>query len=120
MPLFLLGATVFVYLSIFFWKARNRQESGLSKKKAKLLPKRLIVFSVSFVIGAIAYLLLMLVMFSLALNTTFPDWTAYVLYALFALMAIYLGVAVYKKLARLTFKNRSNPTGQSTGGLSAR
>ncbi len=106
-----LGATVFVCLSILFWKARNRQESGLLKKEAKLLPKRLIVFSVSFVIGAIAYLLLMLVMFSLALNTTFPDWTAYVLYALFALMAIYLGVAIYKKLARVTFNNDSNPTG---------
>jgi hypothetical protein len=104
MPLSLLGATVFLCLSIFFWKARGRQESGSLKKEAKLLPRKVFVFFVSFVIGTIVYIFLMFVMVVLVINTTLPDWTAYVLYALSALMAIYLGVVIYKKLARMTFR----------------
>jgi hypothetical protein len=106
MPLCVLGATVFLYLSIFFWKARDRQESGLLKKEGRLLPKRVFVFFVSFVIGTIAYLLLMRVMVVLAINTTLPGWTAYFFYALFALMTICLGVVVYKRLARMTFNKQ--------------
>ena len=100
MPLSLLGVAVFLYLSIFFWKARHPHESGLLKKEAKLLPKRVFVFFVSFVIGTIAYILLMIVMLLLAINTTLPDWTAYVFYGLFAFIAIYVGVTVYKKFVK--------------------
>jgi hypothetical protein len=100
-PLSLFGGAVFLYLSIFLWKARHREASGHLKKEGRLLPKKVIVFITSFAVAAIVYFLLMLAILALALNAAVRDWIGYVLYPLFALISIYVGVTVYRKLVRI-------------------
>lgn len=104
-PLSLLGGSVFLYLAIFIWKLRHKERVGQLKKEARLLPMRVTVFIASFIVATIAYILLSMLMLALAIGTEgrIEDWISYVLYPLFALVAIYVGVAVYRKLGKLAF-----------------
>jgi hypothetical protein len=101
MPLSLLGGTVFLYLTLFFWKTRRSQAPGLIKKEARLMPKKILIFLASLLVGVVAFFLLSILMVWLAVSTTLPDWTAYVLHALFIFMAFFAGLFVYRRLARI-------------------
>jgi len=101
MPLSLLGGSVFLYLSVFFWKAGRHQTPGLLKRESTLLPREVFMFFCSFVVGTIAFILLSLFLVVLAVKTTLSDWTSYILYPLSIAVGVYVGVAVYKRLARI-------------------
>ena len=100
-PLSLFWGAVFLYLSIFIWKARHREASGHFKKEARLLSNKVIVFLASIAAATITHFLLMLAILVLALNAAVPDWISYVLYTLFALISICVGVEVYRKLVKV-------------------
>jgi len=61
-----------------------------------------LLFLASFLVGTIAFFLLSMLMVWLAVNTTLPDWTSYVLHALFIVIAVCAGVAIYRRLARIS------------------
>jgi hypothetical protein len=104
-PLSLLGGSIFLYLSIFLWKSRITGEAARSKREAILLPKRILIFLVSFIAAAVAFFLLSIVILELAIATEgkVANWIGYVLYALFTLAAVYVGALVYGKLAKSAF-----------------
>jgi hypothetical protein len=102
LPLSLLGGTVFLYLSILSWKTRHSQAPGSLKKETRLVPRKVLIFLASFLVGTIAFFLLSMLMAWLAINTTLPDWTSYVLYALFIVIAVCAGVAIYRRLANIS------------------
>ena len=101
-PLSLLGGAVFLYLSVFFWKARRSQAPGSLEKEVRLVPKKVLIFLASFLVGAIAFFLLSMLMVWLAVNTTLPDWTSYVLHGLFTVISVCVGVAIYRRLAKIS------------------
>jgi hypothetical protein len=105
MPLSLLGGAVFLYLSIFSFKAKGHRAQSRGRKEAKLLPKKVCVFLASFIVAAMTYFLLSMLMLALAIGTegTIEDWISYVLYPIFIFGSIYIGVTVYRKLGNLTF-----------------
>jgi hypothetical protein len=101
-PLSLLGAPVFLYLSIFLWNSRHLNKAGQLRREARLLPKKFIIFLASLIVTIIAWFLLMIVVVALAIGTEgrIEGWISYFLYPLFAFVAIYFGVVVYRKLGR--------------------
>jgi hypothetical protein len=101
MPLSLLGGTVFLYLSLFFWKTRRSRAPGSLKKEATWMPRKILIFLASFLVATIAFFLLSILMVWLAVNTTLPHWTAYVFHALFIVMAVCAGLFIYRRLARI-------------------
>jgi hypothetical protein len=100
-PLSLLGGTVFLYLSVLSWKTRRSQTPGSLKKEVRLLPRKVSIFLASFIVSTIAFFLLTGLMLWLVVNTRLPEWTGYILYALFAAIAICVGVAIHKRLAKV-------------------
>lgn len=101
-PLSLLGGMVFLYLSVLSWKTRRSQASGSLKKEVRLVPGKVLLFLASFLAGAIAFFLLSMLMVWLAVNTTLPDWTSYVLHALSVAIAVCAGLAIYSRLAKIS------------------
>ena len=101
-PLSLLGGTVFLYLSVLSWKARRSQAPGALKKEVGLVPRKVLIFLASFLVGAIAFFLQSMLMVWLAVNTTLPDWTSYVLHGLFTVIAICVSVGIYRRLAKIS------------------
>ncbi len=113
-PLSLLGGSTFLYLSIFLWKSRQPQEVGNLKREAILLPKKIVIFLVSFIAATVVFLSLSLFIFGLAIATEgkIENWIGYALYALFTFAAIYVGVVIYRKLQKLTFNKWLHRTWQ--------
>ena len=99
LPVSLFCAGIFLYLSLFFWKVRQYQPPEVLKKEAKLLPKKILIFFVSFVIATVLFFLLLgLILFQK--TVTFPNWMGYVIYALCIGLGIYSGVVIYKRLTK--------------------
>jgi hypothetical protein len=99
-PISLLGGSVFLYLSMFLWRARLPQAPGQLKREAKLLPKKVIIFLVSFIVTIMGFFLMAAVMLALAIGTEgkMPAWISGILNALFIFLAIYAGYVVNRKL----------------------
>ena len=100
LPVSLLGATIFLYLALFFWKTSRRQSTDSIDKEAKSLPKKIIIFIVSFLVASFLYFLLTGVIVFLAVKTTMSDWMGYVIQALFVGLAVYSGLLTYKRLMK--------------------
>lgn len=100
LPVSLLGATIFLYLTLFFWKASRRYTAGSIKTEAKSLPKKIAIFLVAFLVAGVFYFLLTGVMVFLAVKTTMPDWGGYAIQALFVGLAVYSGFITYKRLMK--------------------
>ena len=94
-----------MYLSIFLWKSRRPQEAGKLRTEARLLPKKVIIFLASFFVATIAWFLLSGVMLALTMATEgwIENWVTFFIYPLFAFLAIYIGVVVYRRLGRFAF-----------------
>jgi len=114
-PASLFGGTLFLCLSIFFWKSRRRQELGLLRRNARLLTKKVLVLCASITAGTIAFILLTLVMVVLPIQEDLPSWTPYALCVLFALIAAYLAVIVYRGLIRITFNESVHRIADKSG-----
>ncbi|MCE5193912.1 MAG: hypothetical protein LLF28_00395 [Nitrospiraceae bacterium] len=104
-PVSFLGMGVFLYLTLFFWKIRRGQPLDLLHKELKLLPKKIVITIVSFMVVIFTFSLLSGLIVFLAIKVMLPDWIGYVIYALCAGLAIYLGIITYKKLVQ---RNDSN------------
>ena len=104
-PLSLLGGSIFLYLSMFFWKLRRLDKVSHLKKEAILLPKKVMTFMASFVAAIIAYFLLIIPIFLLVIPTEgwIENWLSYFLFLLLAFVAIYVGIVVYRRLGRFVF-----------------
>jgi hypothetical protein len=105
LPASLLGAALFLYLALFFWKGRRWQSSNLLTKEGKLLPKKVVIFFISFVAVAFSFFLLSGLMLFLAIKMTMSDWIGYIIYALCTGLAVYSGVIIYKRLTKGMFNN---------------
>lgn len=101
-PLSLLSGTVFLYLSGLSWKARRSQAPGVLKKEVRLAPRKVLIFLASFLLGTITLFLFQMLSVWLAVNTTLPDWPGNVLLALFTATAVCAGIAVYRRLVRIS------------------
>ena len=108
-PLSLVGGSVFLYLSLLLWKSRNAADKGRLKGEAILLPKKILIFLFSFIVAATAFFVLSLAIFAFAAATDgkidkrLGYVLFYALYALFTVVPIYLGKAVYGKLKKSAF-----------------
>ena len=100
LPVSFLGAGTFLYLSLFFWKARRPQPVALLTKEAKSLPKKISIFLSSFLVATFSFFVLSGLIMVLAIKTTMPDWTAYIIYPMCTGLAIYAGVGTYKYMIR--------------------
>ena len=109
LPTSLLGGGTFFYLSLFFWKARQKQPPGLLKKEANLLPRKVLIFIFSFIMASISFIFLMGLKYFEVIETNLTDWTIYIYYALSTGLSIYLGTTVYKKFVT-KFTSIQNPS----------
>lgn len=100
LPVSLLGGSIFLYLALFFWKAKRRQATASLPKEARLLPKKIFIFFISFLVAGFLYFLLSGVMVFLAIKTTMLDWMGYVIHTLFVGLAIYSGFLTYRRLIK--------------------
>lgn len=99
-PLSFFGAGIFLYLTPFLWKAGQKKEPGVLRKKAKSSLKKTLVFFFSFIVAAILHLVLLFLMLEVSINTTVPDWMGYILYAFCAGLSICFGVVIYRRLTK--------------------
>lgn len=102
-PLSLLGGAVFLYLSALSWKTRRSQAPGALNKEVRLVPRKVLIFLASFLVGTVAFFLLSMLIFWLAVNTTLPNWTSYVFHTLFIVVSVCVGIAIYRRLAKISF-----------------
>jgi hypothetical protein len=100
-PSSLLGGAVFLYLSRLFWKVRRLQAPGSLKKEVRMVPRRVLIFLASFLVGTIVFFLLSMLMVWLAVNTALPDWTSYMFDAMFIAMAVCAGIGAYRRMAKI-------------------
>jgi hypothetical protein len=108
-PVFLLFAGIFLYLSMFYWTAL--QPTKQMDIEAKLLPKKVLIFFLSFVVASFSFFVFSSGTVFFATNTTLPNWTGYIINALFTCAAIYIGFVTYKKMSKKMFNQSLQRTG---------
>jgi hypothetical protein len=107
-PASFLGFGAFLYLSLLFWKARQRQAVDSLPKKAKHLTRKISILLGSFLVATFVFSVLMWLFIYIGMglfidfapNTAIPDWTVYPIYALCASIALATGVGTYKYMIR--------------------
>jgi len=100
------GRYVFLISVPIFWKIRHSQAPALLAKEARPMPRKILIFLASFLVGTTVYFLLSILMVEVAVNTTLPAWTGYVLYSLSIVMAVCVGVVIYRLLTRMSVDGR--------------
>jgi hypothetical protein len=113
MPWSLLGGAVFLYLAIFTLKLGHKGKEWQLEREAKILPQKVIAFLVSFVLATITYILISTLMLALAIVSEgkIGDWIGFILYPLFIVGSIYIGIKVYRRFGRWTFNPSLEPIG---------
>lgn len=98
LPASLLGAGLFLYLPSLFWRMRLPDQEYSVVKEAFQIAKKFLVFFISFIAITLSFFIFTQLILYMVLNTSMPNWVLYVMYALEAVLSLYIGAITYRAL----------------------